>query len=170
MNINKFTGDFKMSDELTFRFAERKDSKLIFDFIMGIAKYEKMEDEVVNTPELIEKWLFDEHRAEVIFAVLDGREVGFELFFYNYSTFVGRPGIHLEYLFVLPEFRGRGFGKALFKKLAKVAVERDCGRLEWVCLNWNRPSIDFYLSMGARPMDEWTTYRLAGESLAKAAE
>lgn len=159
-----------MPENLSFRFAERNDAALIFDFIMGIAKYEKMEDEVVNTPELIEKWLFDEHRAEVIFAVHNGKEVGFALFFYNYSTFVGRPGIHLEDIFILPEYRKMGFGKALFKKVAAVAEERDCGRLEWVCLDWNRPSIDFYLSMGAVPMDGWTTYRLAGETLKKAAQ
>lgn len=159
-----------MPENLSFRFAERNDTALIFDFIMGIAKYEKMEDEVVNTPELIEKWLFDEHRAEVIFAVHNGKEVGFALFFYNYSTFVGRPGIHLEDIFILPEYRKMGFGKALFKKVAAVAEERDCGRLEWVCLDWNRPSIDFYLSMGAVPMDGWTTYRLAGETLKKAAQ
>lgn len=159
-----------MPENLSFRFAERNDAALIFDFIMGIAKYEKMEDEVVNTPELIEKWLFDEHRAEVIFAVHNGKEVGFALFFYNYSTFVGRPGIHLEDIFILPEYRKMGFGKALFKKVATVAEERDCGRLEWVCLDWNRPSIDFYLSMGAVPMDGWTTYRLAGETLKKAAQ
>lgn len=159
-----------MSTELVFRFAERKDSSLIFDFIKGIAKYEKMEDEVENTPALIEKWLFDEHRAEVIFALLDGKEIGFALFFCNYSTFVGRPGIHLEDIFVLPEYRGKGYGKALFKKVAETAKERNCGRLEWVCLDWNKPSIDFYLSMGAQPMSEWTTYRLAGESLEKAAK
>lgn len=159
-----------MSDKLSFRFAQRKDAALIFDFIMRIAEYEKMTDEVLNTPEMVEKQLFDEHRAEVIFAVADGREVGFELFFYNYSTFTGKPGIHLEDIFVLPEFRGCGYGKALLKKLAAVAQERGCARLEWVCLDWNRSSIDFYLSLGARPMDEWTTYRLAGEALAKAAE
>lgn len=159
-----------MSDKLSFRFAQRKDAALIFDFIMRIAEYEKMTDEVLNTPEMVEKQLFDEHRAEVIFAVADGREVGFELFFYNYSTFTGKPGIHLEDIFVLPEFRGCGYGKALLKKLAAVARERGCARLEWVCLDWNRLSIDFYLSLGARPMDEWTTYRLAGEALAKAAE
>ena len=159
-----------MSDKLSFRFAQRKDAALIFDFIMRIAEYEKMTDEVLNTPEMVEKQLFDEHRAEVIFAMADGREVGFELFFYNYSTFTGKPGIHLEDIFVLPEFRGCGYGKALLKKLAAVAQERGCARLERVCLDWNRPSIDFYLSLGARPMDEWTTYRLAGEALAKAAE
>ena len=159
-----------MSDELSFRFAERKDAALILDCIMRIAEYEKMTDEVVNTPKMVEKQLFDEHRAEVIFAMVDGKEVGFELFFYNYSTFTGKPGIHLEDLFVLPEHRGHGYGKALLKKLAAVAEERGCARLEWVCLDWNRPSIDFYLSMGACPMSEWTTYRLAGETLAKAAE
>ena len=113
--------------------------------------------------------IFEKQKAEVIFAVENGKEVGIALFFYNFSTFLGRAGIHLEDLFVLPEYRGRGHGKALIKEVARIAVERDCGRLEWSCLDWNEPSIKFYLSLGADPLDEWTLYRLTGEGLKKLA-
>ena len=106
----------------------------------------------------------------MLFVCEDGKEVGFALFFHNFSTFMGRAGLYLEDIFVWPEYRGRGYGKALFRKVAGIAVERGCGRMEWVCLDWNKPSIDFYLSMEARPMDEWTIYRLAGKTLADAAE
>ncbi len=149
------------------RKAVREDAELVLDFIKGIARYEKMEDEVEATVEMIEEQLFDKRRAEVIFAVENGREVGFALFFHNFSTFVGRSGLYLEDLFVLPEYRGRGYGKALFLELVRIARKRNCGRMEWVCLDWNKPSIDFYRSMGAVPLDEWTTYRLAGEALAE---
>lgn len=155
---------------MTFRFAERKDSGLILSFIKGLASYEKMLDQVVDTEEQLEQWIFDKRKAEVIFACEDGKEVGFALFFHNFSTFLGRAGIYLEDLFVLPEYRGRGYGKALLRKLAQIAVERECGRLEWWCLDWNKPSIDFYLSLGAKPMDEWTVYRVTGETLKKLAE
>ncbi|MBR4906146.1 MAG: GNAT family N-acetyltransferase [Clostridia bacterium] len=156
-------------NELTFRKAEEKDCGLILFFIRELATYERMPDEVVATEEMLSDWLFDKHSAEVIFACEDGKEVGFALFFHNFSTFVGRAGLYLEDLYVLPKYRGRGYGKALLKKLAVIAVERGCGRMEWVCLDWNRPSIDFYLSLGAKPMDEWTIYRVAGESLEKLA-
>ena len=155
---------------MTFRFAERKDSGLILSFIKGLASYEKMLDQVVATEEQLEQWIFDKQKAEVIFACEDGKEVGFALFVHNFSTFLGRAGIYLEDLFVLPEYRGRGYGKALLRKLAQIAVERECGRLEWWCLDWNKPSIDFYLSLGAKPMDEWTVYRVTGETLKKLAE
>ena len=154
---------------MTFRTACRKDSALILDFILSLAEYEHMANEVVATVELLDEWLFDKQKAEVIFVCEDGVEVGFALFFHNFSTFLGRAGIYLEDLFVKPEYRGRGYGKALLKKLAKIAVERGCGRLEWWCLDWNKPSIDFYRSMGAVPMDEWTTFRIAGETLTKLA-
>ena len=114
--------------------------------------------------------VFEKKKAEVIFAVLNGKEIGFALFFYNFSTFLGRAGIYLEDLFVDEEFRGQGYGKALLKKLAGIAVERGCGRLEWSCLDWNSPSIEFYLSMCALPMKDWTVYRLTGDTLKKAAE
>ena len=150
---------------MEIRFAERKDCGLILEFIRALADYEHMQDEVVATPSLLEEWLFDRQKAEVIFALENGKEVGFALFFHNFSTFLGRAGIYLEDLFVFPEYRGRGYGKGLLTELAKIAVARGCGRLEWACLNWNRPSIDFYLSMGAVPMDIWTVYRITGERL-----
>ena len=149
------------------RFAEEKDTALILDFIKGLAEYEKMSDQVVATEELLTEWIFEKKKAEVIFAVEDGKEVGFALFFHNFSTFLGRAGIYLEDLFVKPEYRGHGHGKALIRELARITVERGCGRLEWCCLDWNKPSIDFYLSLGAQPMDEWTVYRLTGEKFEK---
>ncbi len=153
-----------------FRFATQKDIPLILEFIKAIAEYEKMSDQVVATAELLNQWLFEKKLCEVIFVLEDGVEVGFALFFHNFSTFLGRGGIYLEDLFVKPEYRGRGYGKGLIKELSKIAVERGCGRLEWCCLDWNKPSIDFYLSLGARPMDEWTTYRLSGDSLTSLAK
>ena len=150
---------------MKIRYAERKDVALILQFIKELAQYEKMSDEVVATEAILEDWLFDRKRAEVIFALEGDTEVGFALFFHNFSTFLGRSGLYLEDLFVEPEYRGKGYGKGLLKTLAKIAVERECGRLEWVCLDWNQPSIDFYKSMGAIPMDEWTIYRVAGERL-----
>ncbi|MCQ2280455.1 MAG: GNAT family N-acetyltransferase [Bacteroidales bacterium] len=155
---------------MKIRYAERSDCALILQFIRDLAVYEKMLDEVVATPELLEEWLFDKHKAEVIFAMEGDREVGFALFFHNFSTFVGRAGIYLEDLFVLPEYRGKGYGKGLLQQLAKIAVERGCGRLEWCCLDWNQPSIDFYLSLGARQMSGWTTYRIAGPRLKQFSE
>lgn len=151
--------------EIAFRKAGRKDVALILEFIRELADYEKMLGEVVATPELLEKWIFDERKAEVIFALEGEREVGFALFFHNFSTLLGRAGIYLEDLYVRPECRGKGYGKALLKELARLAVERGCGRLEWWCLDWNRPSIDFYLSLGAEPMKDWTVYRIAGLTL-----
>ena len=151
--------------ELMIRQAERKDCAVILSFIKALAEYEHMADEVVADEALLEEWIFDKQKAEVIFAVEDGKEVGFALFFHNFSTFLGRAGIYLEDLFVLPEYRGKGYGKALLKKLAEITVERGCGRLEWSCLDWNQPSIDFYLSLGAVRMDDWTTYRMTGETL-----
>ena len=155
---------------VAFRTAERKDVALILEFIRELADYEKMLDEVVATPELLEKWIFDERKAEVIFALEGEREVGFALFFHNFSTFLGRAGIYLEDLYVRPECRGKGYGKALFRELVRIAVERGCGRLEWWCLDWNKPSIDFYLSLGAEPMKDWTVYRIAGETLKRLAK
>ena len=154
-----------MSDKLTFRNAERRDTALILRFIKELADYEKMLDEVVADEATLEEWLFDKQKAEVIFAVVDGREIGFALFFHNFSTFLGRAGLYLEDLFVLPEYRGKGYGKQLLKKLASIAVQRKCGRLEWWCLDWNQSSIDFYLSLGAEPMSDWTVYRFSGDTL-----
>lgn len=154
-----------LKKDLEFRYAEEKDAAKILYFIKELAAYEKMLDEVVATEELLKEWIFEKQKAEVIFAMENGKEVGFALFFHNFSTFLGRAGVYLEDLFVLPEHRGKGYGKALLKQLAKIAVERGCGRLEWWCLDWNKPSIDFYLSLGAEPMDDWTVYRITGDTL-----
>ena len=146
------------------------DEQIILSFIRALADYEHMSDQVVATPELLREWIFERKKAEVVFALAGGREVGFALFFHNFSTFLGRAGIYLEDLFVLPEERGKGYGEALLKHLAHLAVERGCGRLEWACLDWNTPSIDFYTKrMHAVPMDQWTVYRLTGETLEEAA-
>lgn len=150
---------------ITFRYAEEKDTALVLQFIKAIAEYEKLLDQVVATEELLKEELFTRKSAEVIFAVVDDKEVGFALFFHNFSTFVGKAGLYLEDLFVYPQYRGKGYGKALLNQVAKIAVERNCNRLEWICLDWNKPSIDFYLSVGATPLDEWTVYRLANDSL-----
>lgn len=160
----------KNMEKLTFRMAGRDDCALVLSFIMELAVYESMEDEVVATPKLLEEWIFDKGKAEVVFVQEDGKEVGFALFFHNFSTFLGRGGIYLEDLFVRPEYRGRGYGKALLKYLARLAVQRGCGRLEWVCLDWNQPSIDFYLSLDAKPLNGWTIYRLTGKTLEALAE
>ena len=152
-------------DKLVFRFAQPDDAEKILFFIRELAKYEKMENEVVATPELLREWIFEKGKAEVIFPVVGGREIGCALFFHNFSTFLGRAGLYLEDLYIMPEYRGRGYGKATLRELARIAVSRGCGRLEWYCLDWNKPSIDFYLSLGAQPLDEWTTYRLTGETL-----
>lgn len=159
-----------MAGNLTFRNAERQDAPLILQFIKELADYEKMLDEVVADEDTLETWIFDKQKAEVIFALEDGNEIGFALFFHNFSTFLGRSGIYLEDLYIKPAFRGKGYGKAILKKLASTAVERGCGRLEWWCLDWNKPSIDFYLSLGAEPMSDWTVYRIAGDTLVQMAE
>lgn len=155
---------------LTFRDATRDDCPLILEFIQELAAHERKLDEVVATKELLEEWIFDKEGAEVIFALEDGREVGFALYCFNFSTFLGRIGIHLEDLYVRPAYRGKGYGKALLKELAKIAVELKCGRLEWWCLDWNTSSIDFYLSLGAEPLDDWTIYRVAGDTLKSLSE
>lgn len=155
---------------MEYRFAEEKDTGLILQFIRELADYEKMLSEVVATEDLLREWIFEKKKAEVIFALEDGREVGFALFFHNFSTFLGRAGIYLEDLYVRPEHRGKGYGKGLLRTLARIAVQRGCGRLEWWCLDWNKPSIDFYRSMGAQPMDDWTVYRITGDTLRNMAE
>ena len=152
-----------------FRFANESDCRLILKFIRSLAKYEKMEDQVVATESLLREQLFEKKKAEVLFVMDGDAEVGFALFFHNFSTFLGRAGIYLEDLYVRPAYRGRGYGKALLRELAHITVNRGCGRLEWACLDWNQPSIDFYKSLGAIPMDEWTVYRAAGDTLLKMA-
>ena len=155
---------------MDFRFAEKKDAALILEFIRGLADYEKMSDEVVATEALLKEWIFEKQKAEVLFVLEGTKEVGFALFFHNFSTFLGRAGIYLEDLYVFPAYRGKGYGKGLLKKLAQITLERGCGRLEWSCLDWNQPSIDFYLSLEAKPMEEWTVYRLTGDTLRHMAE
>jgi GNAT superfamily N-acetyltransferase len=148
-----------------FRFAKKEDTTLILNFIKELAEYENLSNEVVADEETLKTWIFEKNKAEVLFVLENGIEVGFALFFHNFSTFLGRAGIYLEDLYVKPEFRKRGHGKALIKELAKITVERGCGRLELSCLDWNKPSIDFYLSLGAKQMSDWTVYRFSGESL-----
>ena len=158
------------AETLQFRFAGREDIPLILKFIRELAAYENLLDEVVATEALLTEWIFEKKRAEVLLAAIGQREIGFALFFHNFSTFLGRAGIYLEDLYVSPDCRGCGYGKAILAQLAKIAVERGCGRLEWWCLDRNRPSIEFYLSLGAEPMRDWTVYRLAGETLKNLAE
>ena len=156
-------------NSLLFRQATRNDIHLILKFIKDLADYEGLLDEVVADEKTLEEWIFNKEKAEVIFAMEGDTEVGFALFFHNFSTFLGRAGIYLEDLYVMPEYRGKGYGKALLSKLAQIALERGCGRLEWWCLDSNTPSIDFYLSLNAEPMDEWTVYRIAGDTLTELA-
>lgn len=152
-------------ERFSIRYATEDDVPAILSFIRELAAYEKMSGEVVATEDLLREWIFERKRAEVLFALEDGQEVGFALFFHNFSTFLGRAGIYLEDLFVRPGYRGRGYGKALLRELARIAVERGCGRLEWACLDWNRSSIGFYLSLGAEAMNDWTVYRVVGRTL-----
>ena len=150
---------------VTFRPAEEKDTALLLSFIRALAEYERMLDDVVATEEILSEWLFDRRVAEAFFALEGDTEVGFALYFQNFSTFLGRGGIYLEDLFVLPEHRGKGYGKAILARLAQITRERGCGRLEWACLDWNQPSIDLYLSLGAERMNEWRVYRVSGDAL-----
>lgn len=155
-----------MSNNITIRKATSKDAELIMEFIKGLAVYEKLEHEVVGSAADIRRTLFGEQpAAEVLIAELDSQAAGFALFFTSYSTFLARPGIYLEDLFVMPQLRGHGLGKALLARLAALVVERNMGRLDWSVLDWNQPAIDFYESLGAREMNEWTQYRLTGDPL-----
>jgi len=152
------------------RFATEADTALILQFIKELASYEKMLDEVVADEATLQEWIFEKQKAEVIFVMDQDKEVGFALFFHNFSTFLGRAGIYLEDLYVRPEYRNKGYGKRLLSALAKIAIERGCGRLEWWCLDWNQSSIDIYLSLGAEAMSDWTVYRVAGSALQQLAE
>jgi GNAT superfamily N-acetyltransferase len=151
--------DTKVSN-FKIRFAEANDTKLILDFIKELADYEKLLNEVVATEEILYDSLFIQKKAEVIIGEYDGKPIGFALFFHNFSTFLGKAGIYLEDLYIIPEMRGKGLGKIILSFLGKLAVERNCGRLEWWCIDWNESSIKFYKEMGAKPMDEWTVYRV----------
>lgn len=156
-----------MSKKFAIRTATENDLSLILQFIKQLAEYEKFLHEVIATEEILRKSLFEQKMAEVVIGEEDGKPVGFALFFHNFSTFLGKPGIYLEDLYVKPEYRGKGYGKKLLSHLAKLALERDCGRLDWSCLDWNEPSIKFYKSLGALPMEDWTVFRLTGENLTK---
>ena len=153
-------------DNLTFEIAQRRDSALILEYIKKLAEYEKRLDEVTATADDIEKWVFDEKQAEVIFAYLDGEVIGFALYFLSFSTYIGNVNMHLEDLFIEPEHRGNGYGKALLRELAKIVVERGYGRFEWTCLSWNKSSIDFYLNLGAE-MKDWEVFHFKGDALEK---
>lgn len=155
---------------ISFRFADEKDTPLVLEFIRALARYEKMENLVVADEAILRDQLFVKKNAEVIFAVENGKEVGFALFFHNFSTFLGRAGLYLEDLFVKPECRGRGIGSMMFKELARICKERGYGRFEWWCLDWNESSIKFYKSMGAEAMSDWTVYRIDGERLSALAK
>ncbi len=150
---------------MTIRRATREDLPQVLAFIRELAEYEKLGHEVVASIESMDRWLFVEQKAVVLFCCEDEKAVGFALYFYNYSTWEGRCGLYIEDLFVQRPFRGKGYGKALIEHIASLAVEEGCARVEWVCLDWNEMSIDFYKRLGAFSMDGWSTYRLTGEAL-----
>ena len=159
-----------MSNGVSIRPAREDEVPLVLQFVRELAEYEHLLHEVVATEERVRRDLFGPRPyAEVVFACLDEAPVGFALFFHNYSTFIGKPGIYLEDLYVRPSVRGRGVGQALLRWLAAEAIERDCGRLEWAVLDWNEPAIRFYKSLGAKPMDEWGVFRLTGDALRRVA-
>ncbi len=159
-----------MTQNMTIRLAEEKDVPLILTFIKELADYENLMQEVVATAEILHKSLFEERKAEVIIGEVDGEPVSFALFFSNFSTFLGKPGLYLEDLYVREKWRGYGFGKQLLGFLADLVIQRDYGRLEWWCLDENLPSVEFYKKMGAAPMDEWTVFRVTGDELNKLAK
>lgn len=151
---------------LTFKKATIEDVPLILEFIKALASYEKLFDQVTATEEILRKTIFEDRYAEVFFAVVDDKEVGFALYFYNYSTFYGKPGLYLEDLFVKEAYRNQGIGQKMFKELANIAHQKGCCKIQWWCLNWNQPSIDFYLKLGAMPQKEWTVFKLDEEGIA----
>jgi len=146
---------------IEFRKALPEDAPLILEMIKGLAEYERLSDMVVADAETLKEWIFDKGKAEVLFVMYDGAEAGFALYFYNFSTFLGRAGLYIEDLYVKPEYRGKGCGSALFKEIVRIAAQEGLGRVEWWCLDWNTPSIDFYNRFGAEAMDGWTVYRLS---------
>ena len=156
-----------MSEKLKFRFAKAEDSSKILYFIKELAKYVKMEDKVTATEEMIREKIFKKERAEIIFVLEGDKEVGFALFFTTFSSFTCKENIYLEDLVILPEYRGKGYGRAMLKYLASLTVERNCDKLKWDCLNWNKSSMDFYLSLGAEPVNDSTVYVLSGDALQK---
>lgn len=167
VNKVKDMNNSKLPAGFVIKKGTKEELPLVLSLIKELAEYEKLSDEVVASEALLKKYLFGDAKvAEVIIGYFKDEAVGFALFFHNYSTFVGRHGLYLEDLYVRPQFRGKGFGKALFLHLTKLAVQRGCGRMEWSVLNWNTPAINFYKSLDAKPMDEWTVYRLTGKALA----
>ena len=154
----------------TIRPARPEEAGVVLDLIKKLAVYEKCENDVVADEDTIRNSLFVEHSAEVVFGEEDGSVVGFALFFHNFSTFVGRKGMYVEDLFILPEKRGLGYGTALLKHVAKLAVERNCGRMEWICLDWNSPALSLYRSIGAQPLSDWTVQRMDEKTLKEFAQ
>lgn len=163
MVIHKTEGEYM--NELTIRNALREESKDIFNFILELAEFEKLKDKVVANVKLLEKSIFDCKHADVLFMEINGEKIGFCLYFYTFSTFRGKPTLYLEDLYIRKEFRSKGYGLAVLKYLANLAIEKDCARFEWSCLNWNEKAIDFYLNFGALPQKQWTLFRLEGEKL-----
>ena len=159
-----------MVDKFSIRVANEEDTSIILNFIKKLGKYEKLQNSITTTELLLKKNLFQKKYAEVLIAEENVAPVGFALFFHNFSTFLGKPGIYLEDLFIDEDHRGKGYGRRLLVYLAKLAIERNCGRLEWAVLNWNQSAIDFYKSLGATEQGEWTTYRISGELLSKLAK
>ena len=160
-----------MSDKkFDIRFASVEDCALILKFIKELASYEKLEHEVTATEEILKEWIFEKKKCEVLIASENNIEIGYALFFHNFSTFLGKAGVYLEDLYINPDYRGLGYGKKLLKEVAKIAVERGCERLDWQCLNWNKSSIDFYLSLNAIEMSDWNSYRLSHEVLKRFSE
>ncbi|MDR2101007.1 MAG: GNAT family N-acetyltransferase [Treponema sp.] len=157
--------ELSKDENIRLRPAKAEDIPLVLEFIRALAEYEHLSSQVKAEEDALGRFIFEEKRAEVIIAEYQGAPAGFALFFRNFSTFLGRPGIYIEDLFVKPEFRGKGLGKALLRSVARIAAEEHCGRLEWACLNWNEPSAAFYKSQGAVPLTEWTTYRVTEEKI-----
>ena len=147
------------------RQAKPEDIEIVFELMKSLAIYEKMEDEFVTNPDTLRKNIFEDQFASVLILEESDVPVGFALYFFNYSTFLGKPGLYLEDLFIDPASRGKGYGKALLAELARIAKEKNCGRMEWAVLNWNDPAIEFYKSLGAKPMDTWTVYRLEHDKI-----
>ena len=155
----------KINNNFSVRFASTNDIPTILKFIRELAAYEKLENEVTATEDILKEWIFEKNKCEVLIALENNIEIGYALFFHNFSTFLGKAGIYLEDLYITPNCRGFGYGKKLLKEVAKIAVERECERLDWQCLDWNKSSIDFYLSLKAKEMKRWISYRLSHESL-----
>ena len=156
--------------QFTLRKAQPGDEGLVLYFIKKLADYEKLLDQVEATEEILHQSLFVKKAANVLIAEEDGTPIGYALYFYNFSTFLGKPGLYIEDVFILPEYRGKGYGTQIFRHLANIALEEGCARMEWICLDWNAPSLQFYRNMGAVPMEEWTVQRLTEDTLRKVAE